>query len=109
MAARLLLNGRRIAYVANASVYHSHDYSVQEEYWRYYATGQFHARHPWLLEEFGGAVGEGGRFFMSEARYLLEHAPHLLPAAVVRTVAKFLGYRLGRGYGSRGDKNDLVI
>ena len=96
VAARLLLNGRRIAYVADACVYHSHDYSIMGEFRRYQATGQFHARHPWLLEAFGGATGEGRRFLLSEARYLLKHAPHLLPAGVIRTAARYLGYREGR-------------
>ena len=96
VAARLLLNGRRIAYVADAGVYHSHDDSIKEEFDRYYATGRFHARHPWLLEEFGGATGEGRRFVWSEMAYLLKHAPHLLPAAGIRTLVKYSAYQLGR-------------
>lgn len=96
VAACLLLNGRRIAYMADACVYHSHEYSIMEEFRRYHATGQFHARHPWLLEAFGRASGEGWRFVQSEARYLLKHSPSLLPMAVVRTLAKYAGYAMGR-------------
>jgi rhamnosyltransferase len=94
--ARLLIDGRHIAYVAEACVHHSHDYSIRDEFWRYYSTGQFHKLHPWLLEAFGGATGEGARFVLSEARYLVEKAPHLLPAMGIRTLAKYLGYRLGK-------------
>lgn len=96
VAARLLLNQRHIAYVADACVYHSHDYSVKEEFDRYFATGRFHTQHPWLLSEFGGATREGRRFVWSEMAYLMRHAPHLLPAAGIRTLMKYSAYQLGR-------------
>ena len=95
-AARLLMAGKRSAYVAEACVYHSHNYSVAQEFRRYFDTGVFHARNPWLLAEFGSAGGEGLRFVRSELVYLLRHAPLWLPAAVLRTAAKWLGYKLGR-------------
>ena len=98
VAARLLLDGRRIAYAADACVFHSHDYSVMEEFRRYRATGQFHARHPWLLETFGGATDEGRRFVLSEMAYLLKRAPHLLPMAGIRTLVKWMAYQLGRRF-----------
>lgn len=100
VAARLLLNGSCIAYVADACVYHSHDYSMMEEFLRYRATGLFHSRHPWLLEGFGRPTREGRRFIMSEARYLLKHSPSLLPLAAIRTLVKYTGYAIGKKYGS---------
>lgn len=96
VAARALLAGKRVAYVADACVYHSHNYSAWQEFQRYFDTGVFHAREPWLLRAFGGAQGEGLRFVLSELRYLLRHAPWRLPQALVRTVCKWAGYRLGR-------------
>lgn len=98
VAAKLILSGKKIAYVADACVYHSHDYTIPEEFRRYFDTGVFHAQQPWLIESFGGASGEGKRFVMSELRYLAKNAPYLIPAAVVRTFMKLLGYRLGRAY-----------
>ena len=95
VAARLLLNQRNIAYVAEARVYHSHDYTVREEFLRYHTTGRFHAQYPWLLSEFGGTNGEGRRFVLSEVAYLIRHAPHLLPAAALRTLVKFSAYQMG--------------
>jgi rhamnosyltransferase len=96
VAARMLLNGKAICYRADASVYHSHNYTIAEEFRRYFDTGVFHARSPWLLDSFGGASGEGRRFVVSEIRYLLETAPWLLPEAALRTLMKLAGYRLGR-------------
>jgi rhamnosyltransferase len=96
VAARLLMAGKSVAYVADACAYHSHNYSVMQEFRRYFDTGVFHARSPWLLAEFGSAGGEGLRFVRSELAYLWRHAPWWIPSALVRTAAKLIGYRLGR-------------
>jgi len=96
VAARLLMAGKSVAYVADACAYHSHNYSVMQEFRRYFDTGVFHARSPWLLAEFGSAGGEGLRFVRSELAYLWRHAPRWIPSALVRTAAKLIGYRLGR-------------
>jgi rhamnosyltransferase len=96
VAARMLMAGKSVAYVADACVYHSHNYSLAEEFRRYFDTGVFHVRSPWLLQGFGTVNGEGLRFVCSELSYLCKQAPHLLPSAIVRTCAKWLGYKLGR-------------
>lgn len=96
VAGRMLLEGRRLAYRADAEVVHSHGYSIHEEFRRYFDVGVFHARNQWLVDEFGKAEGEGLRFLLSEMRYLLKREPHALPSAWVRTLAKYAGYRLGQ-------------
>jgi rhamnosyltransferase len=95
-AARLLLAGYKVAYVAEACVYHSHSYTMVQEFKRYFDIGVLHCREPWLLDEFGQATGEGKRFVLSELRYLQEQDAWQIPSALVRTGIKFLGYRLGR-------------
>lgn len=100
VAGRLVLKGYSIAYVSDALVYHSHDYSAQEEFKRYFDTGVFHEQEPWILKEFGRANGEGLRFVKSELRYIAKQAPWLLPLAFSKSVAKFIGYKLGRRYRS---------
>ncbi len=96
VAARLLLRGWRVAYVADAPVYHSHPYSGIEEFKRSFDTGVLHSRESWMLKEFGMANREGLRFVRSELIYLLRCNPALIPAALWRTLLKFAGYRLGR-------------
>jgi rhamnosyltransferase len=71
VAARLLMAGKRVAYVAEACVHHSHNYSLVQEFRRYFDTGVFHARSPWLLQEFGTANSEGLRFVRSEISFLM--------------------------------------
>ncbi len=102
VAGRLILKGWKIAYVAEAQVFHSHDYTCREEFYRYRTVGELHAEHPWLFREFGGASGEGLRFVKSEIRLLAKSAPHLIPNAILRSVCKYLGYTLGRAERTRG-------
>ncbi|WP_279117554.1 glycosyltransferase [Acidithiobacillus thiooxidans] len=96
VAARMLQAGWAIAYVAEAQVRHSHGYSVAQEFKRYFDIGVMHQDQAWILRDFGKPEGEGGRFVRSEIAYLIRHAPWLLPSAFVRTVAKYLGYKLGQ-------------
>jgi rhamnosyltransferase len=95
VAGKMLLDGYSIAYVAEASVTHSHGYSIADDFRRYFDIGIFHSRNHWLIESFGRAEGEGRRFVLSELRYLLRRAPWLIPSAIGRTLAKYMAYRLG--------------
>ena len=92
----MLLSGWKIAYCADAEVYHSHDYTIMEEFRRYFDTGVFHSRESWLLAKFGSPEGEGARFVKSELQYLWHNAPWLIPSAIVRSLAKYAGYQLGK-------------
>lgn len=94
--ARMLLAGFELAYEADAAVYHSHNYSVLQEFRRYFDIGVFHSREKWLLEEFGTAGGEGRRYIVSELSYILaRRALHLVPEWAVRNGLKLAGYKLG--------------
>jgi rhamnosyltransferase len=95
-AAKLILSGWKIAYVAEAQVYHSHDYTWMQDFRRYFDIGVLHSRESWLLDEFGQAGGEGTRFVFSELKYLWPRHIASLPSAMVRTGLKLAGYRLGR-------------
>jgi rhamnosyltransferase len=95
-AARLLLAGYKVAYVASACAYHSHSYTQMQEFKRYFDIGVLHRREGWLLEEFGRVSGEGKRFVISELKYLAKRNAWQIPSALVRTGIKLLGYRLGR-------------
>lgn len=98
-AARLLKRGYAIQYVSEAQVYHSHSYTVAEEFRRYFDIGAFHRMHGWLLNEFGKAEGEGMRYVRSELRYLRRHGGMFkLPEFILRNAMKYLGYKLGQSY-----------
>lgn len=96
VAARMLIAGRKVAYQADATVIHSHPLRLGQEFSRYFDIGVHHGRESWLLKEFGSAGGEAKKFLLSEARYLLEHQPTLLPLATLRNLSKWVSYQLGR-------------
>jgi rhamnosyltransferase len=95
VAAKMLINGWKVSYCANSTVYHSHDYSFMQEFKRYFDHGVFHSKESWIREAFGSVEGEGMRFVISEVKYLLNHAPWLIPSSIIRTLLKYTGYRLG--------------
>jgi len=95
VAAKILQAGYKIAYAADARVFHSHDYTIRQEFGRYFDMGVFHSREPWIRRELGGAEGEGVRFVISEMKYLLKHAFWRVPEALLRTVFRYAGFRLG--------------
>lgn len=98
VAAKMLLEGFTCKYCSLASVRHSHNYSPKDEFKRYFDIGVFHVSEPWIQERFGEAGGEGKRFVISELKYLTSASPQFIPLAVLNTLAKYLGYKLGRGY-----------
>jgi len=97
-AAKMLLEGSKIAYVANASVYHSHTYTLQEEYKRYFDTRVFHEQNKWLIEKFGKPTGEGIRFIRSELNYAFKYNFKSILKSVTSLAAKWLGYNSGKFY-----------
>jgi len=96
VAARMLLADHAVHYVAAAEAWHSHDYSISEEFQRYFDIGVFYSRERWIGERFGGAGGEGGRFVRSEINALrTQGRAAAIPGALLRSAAKLVGYRLG--------------
>lgn len=97
-AAKAVCAGYKVAYVAEAAVRHSHNYTPLEEFKRYFDIGVFQRDEAWIAQEFGGAGGEGKRFLLSEACYLLAKAPLWIPRAWVHDCLKIVGYKLGKSY-----------
>jgi rhamnosyltransferase len=96
VAAKMIKNDLSIAYVADASVYHSHNYSILEEFKRYFDIGVFYGREKWILEDFAQAEGEGARFAINQLRYIVKSKKyHLVPIFFSRNFMKLAGYRLG--------------
>ena len=95
VATKMLKAGYKIAYEADACVYHSHEYSLLQEMKRYFDMGVFHVNEPWIRQELGGAEGEGVKFVVSEFKYLLQHAFWRVPEGLLRTLLRYTGFRLG--------------
>jgi len=98
VSARLLLAGYKVAYVADAWAYHSHSYTFQQEFKRYFDTRVFHEQNKWLIDSYGRPTGEGLRFIRSEANYVLRNHPQSLLRMAGSNFAKWLGYSSGKYY-----------
>ncbi|HGW3452933.1 glycosyltransferase family 2 protein [Klebsiella quasipneumoniae] len=96
--AKAILADYQAAYVANAMVRHSHNYSATEEFKRYFDIGVFHTDEPWIQKEFAGAGGEGKKYIISEINFLLKEAPLWIPVAFINNAMKLLGYKFGKMY-----------
>ena len=99
-AARLLRAGHQIAYVAEATVHHSHCYSLKQEFQRYFDTGYVRNQQQELID-FGAAdSGRGKQFSKELTHYVWAKRPWMLPYVWANLMAKWLGYQIGR----RGSK-----
>ncbi len=97
-AAKLIQNGKAIAYCADARVIHSHNYSSAQQFHRNFDLGVSQAEHPEVFEGLK-SEGEGVRMVCQTAGWLCRNRKiWLLPKLVLQSGAKYLGYRLGKNY-----------
>jgi len=96
-AAKFLQLGWLIGYVPQAVVTHSHDYSLRQDFCRYFDVGAFHSMNQWYMDFLGKAEGEGKRFVRSEYSYLKQQGITLpLLRVIFRNGVRWLGYKVGR-------------
>lgn len=97
VAGKVLQRGRKIAYVAEAAVYHSHNYQPYEEMQRYFDIGVLHRSESWLIETYGSSTGRGLTYLRSGLLYLRQQgSPGAMGDFMVRVALKWIGYQLGR-------------
>ena len=95
VAAKLLKAGHKVGYTADSCVYHSHHYTISEEFRRMFDTGVFHAQNPWLRSEFGSAEKRGWTYVKSQWLHLKTNHLSLLPKALLVNAVKLIGFRMG--------------
>ena len=97
VAAKMLLSNYQVAYAAEATTAHSHNYSLKEEFQRYFDIGVFHQKERWSLREFGSISGDGFKYATSEWLYLLKnHEYRYLLKSPMYLFSKLMGYQLGK-------------
>ena len=97
--AKLLITGYCAAYVSEAAVRHSHNYSVLQDFRRYFDIGVLHEEQQECFARFGGPAGAGRKYVRSELALLTKRKQFvLLPEAFLRNLCKFIAYKLGRQY-----------
>ncbi len=96
LAAKAINAGYKVAYAADAEVYHSHNLSPKQQYARNFAIGRFLERNKDLLI-CESEVGEGKRLASSIAKTLAHEKNFTeLAAFGADCVARYLGNRKGR-------------
>lgn len=93
--AKLLRSGHSIAYVADATVYHSHSYSLKQEFQRAFDTGLARRQYRHLLAAAKNDSSRGYDYVKMMCRKVAKEKPYLLPYALIQVTAKFLGYTIG--------------
>lgn len=97
-AGGLVKGGYKIAYAAEAQVFHSHNYNAKEQFHRNFDLAVSQVDHP---EIFGGirSEKEGIRLVWNTAKHLLKvKKPWLLLPLVTTSAGKILGYKMGQNY-----------
>ena len=93
--AKLLMNKYKVAYVPEAVVTHSHDYTLKQEFQRMYDTGYVRSERLWIQELVGSANKRGSIYFQKLIIKLWRESPLLIPYAIIQTLVKLLGYKIG--------------
>ncbi len=94
-AVRLLASGGRIAYVADAVVFHSHKYGLKQEFKRYFDVGY---ERRWGAERVFAAAADESRgrdYSRIMLGQLWKSQPWALPYGLLVLAAKYLGYKVG--------------
>lgn len=90
--------GYSIAYVAEARVYHSHNYSGLQQLKRNFDLGVSHAQYPDVFEGLK-TENEGIRLVKTTCTYLLhQKKPWLIMKLFWQSGCKYIGYFLGKRY-----------
>lgn len=98
-AARAIFDNKKVAYSAEARVYHSHMYGVRDLFKRYLAIGRFFKENSWIQEsikESDSAEKTGAKQAFEELRYVASKEPSALLKSFLFIVVKYVGYSLGR-------------
>jgi rhamnosyltransferase len=95
-ASKVILGGGKVLYSAKAKVYHSHNYTLIQQFKRYFDIGMAFNETKYLLDEVSNEK-EGMKFLNKLINNLLKSKLiHLVPIALIETLIKFIGYNLGK-------------
>jgi len=97
--AALLTKGWSIHYEAEAVVHHTHQFSLSQEFRRYFDIGVAHHRHRWILDRFGGSDREGLRYLGMGIDHLKRHGQWFkIPGFILRSLTGRMAYLLGQSH-----------
>lgn len=95
-AARAIMDGKKIAYVAEATVYHSHNFTCKDIWKRYRAIGKFFKENYWILNvvsQHTQMESTGIKQALNELKYLLKKSPWDIPRSCLCSLIKYLAFK----------------
>lgn len=98
-AARAILDGKRIAYCAEAKVYHSHVYSIKNIFDRYFLIGKFFKENDWIEKSLGSSnktESTGRKQVLEEMKYIIKNKPIAIFKSVIYNFVKYIAYKRGK-------------
>ena len=97
-AGKRIYAGDKVAYVAEAKVIHSHNYTGRQQFHRNFDLAVSLAQHPEVFEGVP-SEGEGIRMVKATAKYLVRNGyPWKVFMLVYQSSCKYIGYFLGKRY-----------
>ena len=97
-AASVIGAGYRIAYVAEATVIHSHRYTYVQEFRRNFDNAVSHRQYHRIFDEVP-SESEGIRLVKTAVKHFYETGKwYMIPDLIVRSGFKYMGYFLGKHY-----------
>ena len=97
-AGKRIYAGDKVAYVAEAKVMHSHNYTGSQQFHRNFDLAVSQAQHPEVFEGVP-SEGEGIRMVKATVKYLLRNGyPWKVFTLVYQSGCKYIGYFLGKRY-----------
>ncbi|MBP5254535.1 MAG: glycosyltransferase [Lachnospiraceae bacterium] len=103
----LIRSGYKIAYAADAAVYHSHNLTGKEQFRRNFDLGVSQAQHPEIFDAYPSEK-EGGRLVRTIVKDLLKSGKVLdIPVFLYRCAMRYAGYRYGKRYKKLSEKRIL--
>ncbi|MCR5255569.1 MAG: glycosyltransferase family 2 protein [Acetatifactor sp.] len=97
-AAKAVKAGYRIAYAAEAEVFHSHNYTNSQQFHRNFDNGVSQADNEWAFKGIS-SESEGMKMVKTTVRYLMDNKKaYRIPVFVIQCFCKYAGYLLGKNY-----------
>lgn len=104
LAGHMINAGYKVAYVAEARVIHSHNYTGMQQFHRNFDMAVSQAEHPEVFEGIK-SESEGIKLVKQTAAHLVKRRKiHLVPKLVYQSGCKYIGYRMGKMYKKLPDK-----
>jgi rhamnosyltransferase len=92
----VIMKGYKVIYDNRAIVYHSHNYSIKQQFKRNFDIGMAFNESEFMLQNVSNEK-EGIKLVLGQLKYLIKNGyVTQVPRCIVESGMKFIGYNLGR-------------